>query len=162
MGDQGREGLGRGAFALVSLREFQQFGANPAAVGAGDASRFGSKALSPELEPSLTKLENRFQVFLGFFRGWIVVPIALQGHPGLVVPDPPPSLWGGGSERYWVPIPCLLGKFSKIPHRPSHAPAPRAPSAVFRGSPQLHLELRVRNPLGPTLFCTTSLSLSGS
>lgn len=30
-GDQGREGLGRGAFAVVSLRGFQQFGANLAA-----------------------------------------------------------------------------------------------------------------------------------
>lgn len=32
------------------------------AAGAGDASCFGSKALSPELGPSLTKLENRFEV----------------------------------------------------------------------------------------------------
>lgn len=38
-GDQGRGELGRSAFAVVSLRGFQQFGANLAACGRWDKRR---------------------------------------------------------------------------------------------------------------------------
>lgn len=174
MGGQGREGLGRRAFAVVSLRGFQQLRANPAACGCRGRRRVALREWSSLLRSwgtSRAKLENRFDMCFDalyvFFLWADCRPNCSAGRsvPGLVAPVPPlhfgavaQSAAGFLFHVYWKSFPRSPSQFS----RPSGAPPPRTPSAVLRGSPHLRPELRVRSPLSPTLLCTTSLSLSGS
>lgn len=115
-------------------------------AAAGQATRHAS-GVKPflELGPSLTKLENRFQVC---FTALQVIPaggLLSQLHCTAFL-----VWWSLTYPRFlgrWLR--ALLGSYSMFtgevfqePHRPSLAPAPRAPSAVLRGSPHLQLELR--------------------
>lgn len=124
-----------------------------------------------QIEPSWKISSKRALLQSVFLEGWCR-PYCKAGRrvPGLVAPGgpvpAPPSPWGGGSARCSVPIPCSLEKFPRSPPpRPLRAPLRSravSPSNCPSRLPAPPPQTCVASPPGPTLFCTSGLSLSGS
>lgn len=133
MGGQGREGLGRRAFAVVSLRGFQQLRANPAACGCRGRRRVALREWSSLLRSwgtSRAKLQNRFDMCFDalyvFSCGRTVVPTALQGAAFLAWwPLSHPFTLGRWLRALLGSYSMFTGKVFRDPRRSS--PAPPAP-----------------------------------